>query len=189
MSGNVISEPIGAKYRYIKIILMGASGKKATKTVAEIKLYAETPTAKAPEKADKTELMTLCGEYGTVRNNSGEYSGAAYRDFLSAYGDAMALICKDGASADEISSAQNALKTAYTSLSEPLQIPAETEKATEAAPQTDTGKAAASTGKAEEPGKNAFPILPAVLGVIAAALVAAGIAVVIGASKKKKSNK
>ena len=71
---------------------MGASGKKAVKTVAEIKLYADKKTAEAPLKTDKTALSEI---YAKCKKASGDYYNRAYLDYLLALGEAAKALSDD----------------------------------------------------------------------------------------------
>ena len=191
--GNIISEAINGKYRYIKIIFMGASGKKSVKTVAEIKLYAKGATAEAPAKADVTELTKLYTDCKKIKNGSASYSGAAFRDFLIALGDAAKAVSHaDTVTAQEVKSAENALNAARENLNKPKEEPfIETVPVTEAkeTEPEETDTKTTQTEEAEPAGSNGkFPV-GAVAAAVAGAAACTAAALIIRKKIDKKREK
>ena len=185
-NGKVISEPIGGRYRYVKIIIMGASAKSTVKTIAEIKLYANGKTKDAPEKADVKELTEAYTTYKKTTNSSGKYSGGAYRDFLVALGDAANTVSRaDSVTQTEVNDALKALNAAYKDMTEPKDEP-DDETAAQDTEVNKTGKITEpATEKTGDDGKEKeFPAAAIIAGTAAAAAGAVTAAALI----KRKSD-
>ncbi len=185
---TVVAETLDGNYRYVKLILMGGSGKKVIKTVSEIRLYADTKTGSAPEKADRTGLKKLYSKYKSVRNSSGEYSAGAYREFLIALGDAAKILSRSYVTALQAENAENALQKAYERLTEPSnEIPA-TEEAAQTVTDAGTGNKPAETKGTDNKGggKNNGAAVPIIIASASAAAVGGAAAAGLAIKRRKK---
>ena len=174
---NVLFEELSGQYRYIKVIIMGAQSGDSVKTIAEMKLYAEGPTAAAPDETDLSALTSLYRTCARIKNKKGEYDGGKYRNVLNALINAHGAISGGGDQATD-DAAYKTLQTAYDVL---MGIEPETEDATDTDP-ADTDPP--STDGGEKPGTSGRKI-----AVIAAAAAAAVAVAVITASVIRKKRK
>ena len=112
---TVVTEALSGSYRYVKLIWMNGTDNSVIKTIAEIVLYAEGATPKAPEASDPTALLALYDQVKTLCNTDKAYTAASFRALSLALIDAAAALTPK-AEQVKIDAAYAELSLAYNDL-------------------------------------------------------------------------
>ncbi|MGI6269588.1 MAG: DUF4038 domain-containing protein [Candidatus Howiella sp.] len=114
---TVVCEALSGKYRYVKLLWLGAGSNSAIKTISEIKLYAENETPQHPALPDVSELQSVYYAWKNVNNSRELYETENWtrlQNSLSAAGYLLANLTDK--TVGDVSAALESLKTAVALL-------------------------------------------------------------------------
>ena len=117
---TVVCEALSGNYRYVKLLWLNTSSNSAIKTIAGIRLYADSPTPEQPEALDISGLQKLYRLWKNQNNAEKIYSAERWRhlrDEVSAAGYLLAHL--NACTAEDVAQMTAALQQAVDSLTAP----------------------------------------------------------------------
>lgn len=114
---DIVSETLSGEYRFVKILWLNGLNNSVTKTIAEIKLYAEGETPEANKTPDITALQTVYDSYKKLLNSEKTYTEPSYRKLVVTLGNAAKLLSHTNyVTTEEVAAAKDAIQAAYDGL-------------------------------------------------------------------------